>query len=113
MSSQSDLRSLIHQHRIFFDELVELVPAKFYINNADRQNSTWHYGMSKAARAAAKQTTKDHLKKARRERLDPDKFTSTLKILEQQEMAGSKNVEDDESHASQIAFKVRDIAVMV
>eukprot|EP00250_Pteridium_aquilinum_P014205 c21845_g1_i1 orf=716-1774(-) len=79
----SQLQSRVHGHRLFFDELVELVPAKFYIVKDEEENA-WHYGMSKAKRAAAKQATKEHLKKAKRDRLDPDKFASTLHLLQQQ-----------------------------
>ncbi|KAH7316101.1 hypothetical protein KP509_21G078600 [Ceratopteris richardii] len=46
--------------------------------------------MSKAQRAAAKQATRENLKKAKRDRLDPDKFTSTLDLLQQRSEASSK-----------------------
>lgn len=98
----SELQSCVHQHRIFFDHLVELVPAKFYIPKED-QEKNWHYGMSKAERAAAKRETKENLKKARRDRLDPDKFTSTLKLLQQQEnTVRSEDLEekDEAGHAA-------------
>lgn len=95
----SELQSRVHEHGLFFDNLVELVPAKFYIAK-EKQENTWHYGMSKAKRAAAKQATKEHLKKAKRDRLDPDKFTSTLKLLQQQETETPDDAEKKDEAAN-------------
>jgi hypothetical protein len=81
---KSDLQALVHSHCVFFDKLVELVPPKFYVPS-EGSNDTWIHGMNKAARAAARQATKENLKKAKRIRLDPDKFATTLQVLQQQE----------------------------
>jgi hypothetical protein len=81
---KSDLQALVHSHCVFFDKLVELVPPKFYVPS-EGSNDTWIHGMNKAARAAARQATKENLKKAKRVRLDPDKFATTLQVLQQQE----------------------------
>lgn len=94
----SELHRRVHEHRLFFDKLVELIPAKIYIAKDDDEN-TWHYGMSKAQRAAAKQATKEHLKKAKRDRLDPDKFTSTLDLLQQRSQVSIK-AENDKAEAA-------------
>eukprot|EP01018_Ginkgo_biloba_P009197 Gb_22983 [translate_table: standard] len=79
-SPDSDLQNTIHQHCLFFDRLVELVPARFYLPNEDTLNPGY-YGMSKAAKAAAREATKVNLKKARRERLDPENYASTLELV--------------------------------
>lgn len=103
-----ELQNRIHEHRLFFDKLVELVPAKFYIPK-DEDENTWHYGMSKAKRAAAKQATREHLKKAKRDRLDPEKITSTLHLLQQHGLEISdeakKNVEPEAGVNSRLQGK--------
>lgn len=99
-----ELESRVHEHRIFFDNLVELVPAKFYLPKEDQENS-WHPGMSKSERAAAKLATKKNLKRARRDRLDPDKFTTTLKLLQQKE--SDKPVELEAKNEAQHAANSR------
>ncbi|MCO5608714.1 hypothetical protein L7F22_062929 [Adiantum nelumboides] len=93
----SELQRRVHEHRLFFDKLVELVPPKIYIAKDDEENN-WHYGMSKAQRAAAKQATKENLKKAKRDRLDPDKFTSTVELLQQRSETSIKP-ENDKAEA--------------
>lgn len=84
-TTTSDLKSLIHDHGLFFDKLVELIPAKFYLSNDDANDSKpWFQGLSKAAKASAKQQTRENIKKARRDRLDPEKSqTTTLDRLKQ------------------------------
>ena len=78
-----DLKSIIHQHSLFFDKLVELIPAKFYLPTDDK-DKPWFQGLSKAERASAKKETKENIKKARRNRLDPEKSsTTTLDLLKQ------------------------------
>ncbi|GMN61484.1 hypothetical protein TIFTF001_030569 [Ficus carica] len=78
-----DLKSIIHQHSLFFDKLVELIPAKFYLPTDDK-DKPWFQGLSKAEKASAKKETKENIKKARRNRLDPEKSsTTTLDLLKQ------------------------------
>ncbi|XP_052200267.1 ribosomal RNA-processing protein 14-like [Diospyros lotus] len=79
-----DLKPLIRDHSTFFDRLVELIPAKFYLPNDD-DAKPWFQGLNKAAKEAAKKQTRDNIKKARRDRLDPDKSqtSSTLDLLKQ------------------------------
>ncbi|KAI6695509.1 hypothetical protein NL676_023219 [Syzygium grande] len=38
-----DLKSLIHQHSVFFDKLIELIPAKFYLPSDDK-DKPWFQG---------------------------------------------------------------------
>ncbi|XAR72127.1 hypothetical protein NMG60_11018653 [Bertholletia excelsa] len=76
-----DLKALIRDHSLFFDKLIELIPAKFYLPS-DEDKKPWFQGLGKAAKAAAKKQTKENIKKARRDRLDPEKSqTSTLELL--------------------------------
>ncbi|KAG9446850.1 hypothetical protein H6P81_012978 [Aristolochia fimbriata] len=82
-----DLKALIEDHSLFFDKLVELIPAKFYLPIDDKEK-VWHQGLSKAAKASAKKESRENTKKARRARLDPEKSTTTLELLK-------KRVEDE------------------
>lgn len=79
-SPETQLENLIHENSLFFDRLVELVPARFYLPSEDPQNPGY-YGMSKAEKAAARKATKLNLKKARRARLDPENYASTLELV--------------------------------
>ncbi|KAF8015397.1 hypothetical protein BT93_H1029 [Corymbia citriodora subsp. variegata] len=78
-----DLKSLIHQHSVFFDKLIELIPAKFYLPTDDK-DKPWFQGLSKDAKASAKKESKENIKKARRERLDPERSSkTTLDLLKE------------------------------
>ncbi|KAE9603654.1 hypothetical protein Lal_00002185 [Lupinus albus] len=92
-----DLVHLIHEHTLFFDKLIELIPAKFYLSTDDKENP-WFQGLSKAAKAAKKKETKENIKKSRRERMDPDKTnTTTLDLLKQSLDNEKVNASDDRS----------------
>ncbi|KAM7532374.1 hypothetical protein LguiB_035784 [Lonicera macranthoides] len=111
--STGDLKPLIQDYSLFFDKLIELIPAKFYLPNDDPK--PWFQGLSKAAKASAKLQTKENIKKARRDRLDPDKSnTTTLDLLKQSIESKSDNTsktiintddEDDEEEEKQIDIK--------
>ncbi|XP_027358289.1 ribosomal RNA-processing protein 14-C [Abrus precatorius] len=92
-----DLESLIHDHTLFFDKLIQLIPAKFYLP-IDDEEKPWFQGLSKAAKAEAKKETKENIKKSRRDRLDPEKpSATTLDILKQS--MGKENDSDEERAA--------------
>ncbi|KAI4352237.1 hypothetical protein L6164_006509 [Bauhinia variegata] len=76
-AAPEDLKSIIHQHALFFDKLIELIPARFYLP-VDDTEKPWFQGLSKAEKAAAKKETKENIKKSRRDRLDPDKGNETI-----------------------------------
>lgn len=78
-----DLKSIIHQHALFIDKLVELIPARFYLS-IDGKEKPWFQGLSKNEKALAKKESKENLKKARRDRMDPEKSDkSTVDFLKQ------------------------------
>ncbi|KAG2334764.1 hypothetical protein Bca4012_000240 [Brassica carinata] len=82
VDSESDIKSMAHQHAEFFDKLIELIPARFYL--PDETEKKWFPGLSKAQKARAKRKTTENLKKARRDRLDPEKSAlTTLDLLKQ------------------------------
>ena len=71
------LEDRVHQHSDFFDRLVELIPAKYYV--PDEQNPEWSkFNKTKSAKAAAKQEAKENSKKALRAKLAPGNAQSTL-----------------------------------
>jgi len=73
----------IASHSNFFDRLVELVPAKYYLDtDNDRLNLKF---LKQNERAAAKATFKQQYKASKRSKLDPDKAKTTLEL--QQEAA--------------------------
>ncbi|KAG6668518.1 ribosomal RNA-processing protein 14-C-like isoform X1 [Carya illinoinensis] len=92
----TDLKSIIHHHSLFFDKLVELIPAKFYLPNDDK-DKPWFQGLSKAEKALAKKESRENIKKARRDRLDPEKSSATtLDLLKQSLEKEQLNDSDDE-----------------
>ncbi|XP_057420446.1 uncharacterized protein LOC130714556 [Lotus japonicus] len=88
-----DLDSAIHEHALFFDKLIELIPAKFYLPTDE--DKPWVQGLSKAKRAAMKKETVENIKKSRKDRLDPDKpAATTLDLLK--ERLGKEKESDGE-----------------
>ncbi|TQE09548.1 hypothetical protein C1H46_004767 [Malus baccata] len=96
-----NLKSIIHQHSQFFDILVELIPARFYLP-VDGDDKPWFQGLSKTAKASAKKESKENIKKARRERLDPEKSSKTTLDLLKQSLEKKSN---DESDSDEIEIK--------
>lgn len=83
-----DVKALIRSHSAFFDKLVELIPAKFYLPPNDDTSDNpkpYFHGLSKTAKASLKRQSKENRKLARRNRLDPEKIphSSTLDLLKQ------------------------------
>ncbi|XP_038978503.1 surfeit locus protein 6-like [Phoenix dactylifera] len=78
-AGDGELKTLIHGHSVYFDHLVELITARFYLPPDD--DKPWFQGLSKVAKAAAKKESRENLKKARRARLDPEKSATTLDLL--------------------------------
>lgn len=111
-SAPSDIKSLIRKNFSFFDNLIELIPAKFYLPTDD-DSKPYFQGLKKSAKQAAKQQTKDNIKKSRRDRLDPDKsHTSTLDLLKQtleKEKQAAKTIpgptEDDVGPVRSVTFE--------
>ena len=69
----------LRQFSQFFDHLVELVPAKFYIDSGREDASNVKY-LKKSAKAEAKRQAKDAAKKRKREKLDPGRIQTTLEV---------------------------------
>ncbi|XWS39108.1 hypothetical protein CRYUN_Cryun18bG0021900 [Craigia yunnanensis] len=94
-----DLKSMIHENALFFDKLVELIPARFYL--PDEKDKPWFQGLSKAEKASAKKQSRENIKKARRDRLDPEKSSKTTldllkENLEKEKMNQESNDEEIE-----------------
>lgn len=98
-----ELESVIHSHGEFFDHLIELIPAKFYVPGEDAESKPWYKGLSKAAKASLKQKSRENLKVARRNRFDPDgEPSSTLHHQQNSKSSVAGNSEDGESEAKSI-----------
>ncbi|GAA0138425.1 RNA metabolism protein [Lithospermum erythrorhizon] len=84
-AASPDIKSLIPKHTEFFDNLISLIPGKFYLSNDDADSKPYFKGLSKAAKASFKQQTRQNIKLARRNRHDPEKISqsSTLDLLKQ------------------------------
>ncbi|VVB13301.1 unnamed protein product [Arabis nemorensis] len=99
LDSELDIKSMAHEHAEFFDKLIELIPARFYL--PDETERKWFPGLSKAQKARAKKKTNENLKKARRDRLDPDKSALTtldlLKLKIEKEKLSNELPDDDDS----------------
>ncbi|KAI3812149.1 hypothetical protein L1987_16855 [Smallanthus sonchifolius] len=105
-----DLKTLIHDHAQFFDKLVELIPAKFYLP-VDEDSKPWFQGLSKDKKASLKQQTRENIKKSRRDRLDPEKSqTTTLELLKK---SISKNANDDDINSDDDDEEEEEIEIRV
>ncbi|CAN4078537.1 unnamed protein product [Withania somnifera] len=93
-----DLKALIREHRLFFDRLIDLIPPRFYLPKDEPD--TWYRGLPKAAKASLKKQSRENLKLARRNRLDPEKKdqSSTLSQLEQSLQKKQKTDSTGEDH---------------
>nr|GLL24908.1 ribosomal RNA-processing protein 14-C-like [Ipomoea trifida] len=83
-TAATDLKALIHESSVFFDNLVNLIPPRFYLPSDD--SKPWFQGLSKAKKASFKRQSRENLKLARRNRLDPDRKiaqSSTLDLLKE------------------------------
>ncbi|XP_057979139.1 ribosomal RNA-processing protein 14-like [Malania oleifera] len=105
---ENDLKSVIHNHSLFFDKLIELIPARYYLPTDDTEKP-WFQGLNKAEKASLKQKTRENIKKARRDRLDPEKSSSTtLDLLKQgleNEKSGNKLDGDNDDGAEVMPVK--------
>ncbi|KAH0718241.1 hypothetical protein KY285_014272 [Solanum tuberosum] len=96
-STTIDLKALIRDNRLFFDKLIDLIPPRFYLPKDEPD--TWYRGLPKAAKASLKKQSRENLKLARRNRLDPEKKeqSSTVGLLEQSLQKKQKTDEEDDS----------------
>mmetsp|Transcript_43896 Transcript_43896/g.73103 ORF Transcript_43896/g.73103 Transcript_43896/m.73103 type:complete len:374 (+) Transcript_43896:168-1289(+) len=103
----------VRGHAEFFDDLVELVPAKFYVPTL--QNEEWmRYKHTKSEKSAAQQARKENSKKAKRLKLDPSQVVSTSEAIKRKAEAGSDDDdedddgdEDDDSEAEEEEVKAK------
>ncbi|XP_023640364.1 ribosomal RNA-processing protein 14-C [Capsella rubella] len=81
---------MIHRHGEFSDKLINLIPARFYLSDDDTEKK-WFQGLSKAEKADAKRETVENIKKAKRDRLDPDKSALSTLDLQKQKLEKEKS----------------------
>ncbi|MCL7044714.1 hypothetical protein MKW94_007777 [Papaver nudicaule] len=81
--TDGDLKSIIKDHSKFFDKLVDLIPAKFYL---PAEEKPWFQGLK----------SKENLKKARRNKLDPEEPSGTLDLLKKKVVEDNEDSEESE-----------------
>lgn len=95
-ASPLDLKTLIHEHSLFFDQLVELIPARFFLPNSS-DDKPWFPGLSKSEKKKFKAQSRENIIKSRRDRLDPTQPSSTLDLLKKSlDEEKESSDEDDE-----------------
>lgn len=90
------MKALIDDASAFIDGLVSLIPAKFYLPIPDADERPWFQGLSKTAKASLKKQSRENLKKARRQRFNPDTPSSTLDALQKSIDQNQKDSDDDD-----------------
>ena len=97
------LEDRVRDHSDFFDKLVELIPAKYYV--PDEADPEWSkFKKTKSAKAAAKQEAKENSKKALRAKLQPGNAMTTLEKMRAAELGvkkggvGKKEEEEDDDN---------------
>jgi Surfeit locus protein 6/60S ribosome biogenesis protein Rrp14 len=93
-NSPGDLKTLIHEHSLFFDQLVELIPARFFLPYSG-DDKPWFPGLSMSEKKKFKAQTRENIIKSRRDRLDPTQPSSTLDLLKKS-LAEEKESSDEE-----------------
>ncbi|KAE8721352.1 MYB305-like protein [Hibiscus syriacus] len=91
------------KNALFFDKLVELIPARFYL--PDEKDKPWFQGFSKAEKASAKKQSRKNIKKARRDRLDPVKSMKTTLDLLKENLEKEKSNEDSDGEKEEIEVR--------
>ncbi|KAG7568262.1 Ribosomal RNA-processing protein 14/surfeit locus protein 6 C-terminal domain [Arabidopsis thaliana x Arabidopsis arenosa] len=80
---------MIHRHADFSDKLINLIPARIYLSDDDKEKK-WFQGLRKEEKVNAKRETIENLKKAKRYRLDPEKSVLTTLDLQKQKLEKEK-----------------------
>lgn len=102
--NDGDLKSTIHSHGEFFDRLIELIPARFYVP-ADEDSKPWYQGLSKAAKASLRLKSKENLKLARRNRFDPDAEPSSAVEARQNREDGEPKADAEGSENKSVTYE--------
>ncbi|KAF8607242.1 hypothetical protein BDV93DRAFT_488231 [Ceratobasidium sp. AG-I] len=89
ITPSNELRASLERHNQVFENLLQLIPAKFYLaQDRSDENAGSKYQKNKKNQATPKQAIKEATKKARRDKLDPANNKSVVEL--QKEAAGSK-----------------------
>ncbi|ONK72151.1 uncharacterized protein A4U43_C04F16320 [Asparagus officinalis] len=95
-ATSQPLKTLIDDTSVFIDDLVKLIPARFFLPIPDADERPWFQGLSKAAKASLKKQSRENLKKVRRDRFNPENPSSTLDLLQKSIKPDEDNPGDDE-----------------
>ena len=78
-SDEEAFRAQLRRTSQFFDRLVDMIPAKHYVDDGREDAGSLKF-LKKSAKLEAKQQRKEAAKKRKRDSLDPEKQQSTLDI---------------------------------
>ncbi|XP_010510735.1 PREDICTED: uncharacterized protein ZK546.14-like [Camelina sativa] len=95
---------MVHRHGEFSDKLINLISARFYLYDEDTEKK-WFQGLSKAGKADAKRETIENLKKAKRDRFDPEKSVLTTLDLQKQKLEKEKEKSGNETDTIKPMFR--------
>lgn len=82
------------QCAVFLDRLVDLIPAKHYLDSAAEEHVEVRY-LPKSERAAVKEGFKKKYKESKRSKLDPDEAVGTLGQLQKQQEKKQQEREEE------------------
>lgn len=89
----SELQKRLKEHSTYFNSLVRLVPAKFYLPDDEEEKSKKFY--KNRGKSAPKQEIKEASRKAKKKRLDPSQTKDVVDLQEQGETVNDKSNESD------------------
>jgi hypothetical protein len=104
---RQDFEMDLESHAKFFDRLVNLIPAKFYLPQADGERINLKY-MKKSERDDARSALKHIAKEAKRKKLDPEAAKSTVELQKAASVkpataVGPSDSDDDEEEEDERA----------
>lgn len=79
----SELQNRLKEHSTYFNSLVRLIPAKFYLPDDEEEKSNKYH--KNRGKAAPKQEIKEASRKAKKKRLDPNHAKNVVELQEQPE----------------------------
>ncbi|XP_031567448.1 ribosomal RNA-processing protein 14-C-like [Actinia tenebrosa] len=105
-----ELQQRLASHSDYFNSLVRLVPAKFYLPDNEEEKSGKFYKNRK--KNAPKQAVKEATRKAKKRRLDPNHAKSVVDLQEEEasgKKSSDKSESEDESDNNDEGFSVEKV----
>lgn len=70
--------SIIHEHALFFDEILDCIPASLYLQPTEEENNRWKKYLKKNGNADKIQEMKENALKKRKEKFNPENDTTMV-----------------------------------